>query len=98
MDYVGVELRISTSYSIKESVAVSTFGAQTVDILVLMPGNDACIFMRGIQRSSFLHTVKVGVPQLKHKYTYLNATPSLRKMRKLHININTLSAELTNAA
>lgn len=48
MDYVGVELWISASYSTKETVAISTFGAQTVDILLLMPSNDACIFMRGI--------------------------------------------------
>lgn len=48
--------------TVPRRLAISTFGAQTVDILLLMPSKDVCIFMRGIQRSLFLHTVKVGVP------------------------------------
>lgn len=84
-------------------VASSILGAQTVGILLLTPGNDACICLTGIKKLISAHG-EVCLLSLRHKHMCMNATPGLGKLRlcnvkrELYVSRNTLSAEVPKAA
>lgn len=100
--YISAELYTRASCRTVKALASSTLDVQTVHILLLTPGSDACFCLTG-RKNVFLRTERI-LLSLRHKYMCMNAKPGLGNMRlcsvkrELQISRSARSSEVPKAA